>query len=88
MATLRVNRDRVRTTEPLRNAVRDAVENYFEELEGHPTSGLYRMVIEEVEAPLLETVLRYAGGNLSKAADLLGMNRGTLRKKLKQFNLE
>lgn len=88
MATLRVNRDRVRTTEPLRNAVRDAVENYFEELDGHPTSGLYRMVIEEVEAPLLEIVLRYAGGNLSKAAELLGINRGTLRKKLKQHNLE
>lgn len=79
--------ERGRTPEPLRNCVRAAVEKYFEQLEGHRTSGLYEMVIGEVEAPLLETVMRHTRGNQSQAAELLGINRGTLRKKLKTYHL-
>ena len=45
------------------------------------------MVLTEVEAPLLATVLQHTGGNQSKAAEVLGLNRGTLRKKLKEHNL-
>jgi Fis family transcriptional regulator len=86
-ATLHIERARIDPKEPLRNYVRDALETYFAELNGHHTSGLYRLVISEVEAPLLETVMRYTRGNHSKAAELLGINRGTLRKKLKEHNL-
>jgi len=74
--------------EPLRACVREALENYFEHLDGHPTSGLYRMVLSEVEAPLLAAVMRHTRGNQSKAAELLGINRGTLRKKLKQYDID
>ncbi len=87
VTTLRVDRDQVRAKEPLRNYVRDAIENYFTELDGHNTTDLYRMVISEVEVPLLEAVLRHTRGNHSKAAEVLGINRGTLRKKLKLHNL-
>jgi len=72
---------------PLRACVREAVEDYFAQLDGHTTTGLYRLVMHEVEAPLLEAVLRHTGGNQSRAADVLGLNRGTLRKKLKSHNL-
>lgn len=77
-----------RTREPLRESVRNAVTDYFTHLDGHATTGLYRMVMAEVEAPLLETVMRYTRDNQSKAAELLGINRATLRKKLKQYHLD
>nr|VFJ49784.1 MAG: Fis family transcriptional regulator, factor for inversion stimulation protein [Candidatus Kentron sp. FM]VFJ55335.1 MAG: Fis family transcriptional regulator, factor for inversion stimulation protein [Candidatus Kentron sp. FM]VFK08621.1 MAG: Fis family transcriptional regulator, factor for inversion stimulation protein [Candidatus Kentron sp. FM] len=73
---------------PLRECVRDAIDAYFSNLDGHPTSGLYRMVLDEVEAPLLESVLRQTRGNHSRAAELLGINRATLRKKLRQHQLD
>jgi len=58
-------------------------------LPARPTAacGLYDLVLAEVEAPLLEVTLTYVQGNQSKAAELLGLNRGTLRKKLKQYDL-
>jgi len=79
--------DRSRTSEPLRECVRSAMVNYFDHLDGHSTSGLHRMVLNEVEVPLLEAVLSYTGGNQTQAAEVLGINRGTLRKKLKEYNL-
>ncbi len=79
--------DQARTREPLRECVRDALEHYFAQLEGHQAGNLYEMVLSEVEQPLLETVLRHAQGNQSRAAELLGINRGTLRKKLKQYDI-
>jgi len=72
---------------PLRECVREAVDAYFADLDGHPCRGLYRMVMSEVEVPLLEAVMRHSQGNQSIAAGLLGMNRGTLRKKLKEYDL-
>lgn len=84
MAALRVEAN---AKEPLRACVRQAVENYFAQLDGHTTSGLYQMVIREVEGPLLEAVMRHTRGNQSKAAAVLGLNRGTLRKKLKRYSL-
>jgi len=74
--------------EPLGDCVREALENFFAHLDGHPASDLYRMVIGEVEKPLLETVMRHAGGNQTRASEMLGLNRGTLRKKLKQYDIE
>ena len=61
--------------------------NYFSHLDGAEVTNVYQLVLNEVEAPLLATVLQHAQGNQSKAAEILGLNRGTLRKKLKEHNL-
>src|SRR5690625_2185507 len=71
----------------LRGCVEQARENYFQNLDGQPVSDVYDMVMTEVEAPLLEIVLKYTRHNQTKAAQVLGLNRGTLRKKLKQYGL-
>jgi len=72
---------------PLRACVEDAMQGYFKQLEGHVTNDLYQMVLNEMEEPLLRSVLEYTKGNQSKASELLGINRGTLRKKLKMYGL-
>ena len=74
-------------TEPLRQHVKKALENYFAHLDGHDPVDLYDMVLEEIEIPLLEMIMSYTKGNQSKAAILLGISRGTLRKKLKQYHM-
>ena len=71
----------------LRGAVEKALNNYFAHLEGADVTDVYNLVLTEVEAPLLETVMNYVKGNQTKASELLGLNRGTLRKKLKQYDL-
>lgn len=71
----------------LRESVQLALNNYFAQLDGQPTSNLYDLVLAEVEAPMLETVMSVVRGNQTKAAEVLGLNRGTLRKKLKQYGL-
>lgn len=71
----------------LRNCVRRSITDYFNQLDGEAVSDLYQMVLAEMEIPLLEKVLEYTRGNQTKAAELLGLNRGTLRKKLKQYGL-
>lgn len=76
------------TKEPLRECVRDALDSYFIHLDGYKTAGLYQMVLAEVEHPLLETVMKYAEGNQTKAASLLGISRSTLRKKLTIYQLD
>ena len=69
--------------------VSDNLDDYFRNLNGcAPPTDLHRMVIEQVEKPLLQRVLDYSGGNQSRAADVLGINRGTLRKKLRHYSLE
>lgn len=71
----------------LREAVDDAMQRYFAHLDDGTVTDLYAMVMAEVEAPLLSAVMAHAGGNQTRAADMLGLNRGTLRKKLKQYDL-
>ncbi len=73
---------------PLRDCVATAIADYFRQLDGHASCALYQMVLQEVEVPLLQGVLTHTGGNQTQAAELLGMNRGTLRKKLKQYGLD
>ncbi|WP_447556449.1 DNA-binding transcriptional regulator Fis [Vreelandella sp. EE22] len=73
--------------QPLREAVETAMRRYFEHLDGGQATDLYAMVMAEVEAPLLACVLDHTAGNQTRAADVLGLNRGTLRKKLKQYGL-
>ncbi|GAB2728485.1 hypothetical protein GCM10027172_23430 [Halomonas garicola] len=72
---------------PLRDAVEASMRRYFEHLDGGETSDLYAMVMAEVETPLLAAVLEYTHGNQTRAAQVLGLNRGTLRKKLKHYGL-
>lgn len=72
---------------PLREHVERALENYLAHLDGHPPADLYALVMREVEEPLLRVVLRHAEGNQSRAADILGINRATLRRKLREFGL-
>ena len=75
------------SSQTLRECVKKAMSSYFQHLDGHPTGELYKMVMAEVEEPLFRSVLEYTGGNQSKASELLGINRGTLRKKLKMYGL-
>jgi Fis family transcriptional regulator len=72
---------------PLREAVEASLARYFDHLDGSSVTDLYAMVMAEVEAPLLASVLEHTQGNQTRAAEMLGLNRGTLRKKLKQYGL-
>ncbi|MFA5529983.1 MAG: DNA-binding transcriptional regulator Fis [Thiohalomonadaceae bacterium] len=72
----------------LNGHVRAALERYFADLDGHAPDNLYALLLGEVERPLLETVLAHTGGNQTRAAEVLGINRGTLRKKLQQYGLD
>jgi Fis family transcriptional regulator len=72
---------------PLRNHAERALSDYFSNLNGHKPAHLYDMVLREVEEPLFRAVLDYAAWNQSRAADILGINRGTLRKKLKDYGI-
>ena len=68
--------------------VRRAIEGYFKDLDGEKASGVYDMVINCVEKPLLESVLHRVRGNQTHAADMLGINRNTLRKKMKAHGIK
>jgi Fis family transcriptional regulator len=72
---------------PLRSLTEQALDTYFTNLNGHAPGRLYDLVMREVEEPLFRAVLDYAEGNQSRAADILGINRGTLRKKLKVYGI-
>ena len=68
--------------------VRKAVNDYFVDLDGEePLCAVYDMVMDCVEKPLLESVLHHAGGNQTRAAELLGLNRNTLRKKIQAHKI-
>ena len=71
----------------LRDAVTTAVRKYLEELDGQLSTDVYQMVLAEIEAPLLAEIMAYTRNNQTRASLMLGLNRGTLRKKLKQYNL-
>ena len=75
------------SSQTLRDSVEKALQNYFDHLDGQPVVDIYDMVLSEVEAPLLETVMKYTRDNQTKASIVLGLNRGTLRKKLKQYGM-
>ena len=86
-AALHLDELRAANAPTLREQVRSSVGNYFELLEGEQARDLYALVLAEVEAPLLAAVMQQTRGNQSKAAIVLGLNRGTLRTKLKQYGL-
>ena len=69
-------------------AVRKMMKQYFKDLDGEKCTGIYDMVVNAVEKPMLEIVMLQAQGNQTRAAELLGLNRNTLRKKLQQHGLD
>jgi Fis family transcriptional regulator len=71
----------------LEDCVRASLESYFGDLNGIEPDGIYDMLIKAVERPLFEVVMAQAGSNQSRAAEWLGLNRNTLRKKLVDHNL-
>lgn len=72
---------------PLASCARKSFEKYFKDLNGEKAADLYEMVISEVEKPLLEVVMKHAESNQCRAAEILGINRNTLRKKLLTYGL-
>lgn len=75
------------TSEPLRHHVERVVREYFLALGDESPTDLYELILKEVELPLLKVVLEKTRGNQTKCAQILGLNRGTLRKKLKCYDL-
>lgn len=73
---------------PLRMQVQAALQDYFRQLDGELPRDLYQFVLQEVERPLLEAVMAITRGNQTRAAEVLGLNRSTLRKKLRHYGLE
>lgn len=73
--------------QPLHDSVRQSLESYFKQLKDQAPNNLYDLVLAEVEVPLIEAVMEYTRNNQSKAAILLGLSRGTLRKKLKIYGM-
>lgn len=72
---------------PLHRCVESALNSYFEALDGENSCGLFDLVMAEVERPMLVSVMRHVGDNQSRAAAVLGLSRGTLRKKLMRHGL-
>ena len=68
--------------------VRKVMRQYFKDLDGEKASGIYTMVVSCVERPMLEVVMSHARGNQTRAAELLGINRNTLRKKLHEHGID
>jgi len=71
----------------IQEQVQASIQQYFDNLGGQPSNDLYNVVMIEAEQPLLRAVLKHTRGNQTRAADMLGLNRGTLRKKLKVYGL-
>lgn len=71
----------------LRQAVRDTLRNYFTNIGNEQPVDFYSILLEEIERPLLEVLINHTHYNQVKMANMLGISRGTLRKKLKQYGM-
>ena len=78
---------RERRKQPIRRSVTSAIELYLQDMNGHEVNDLYQVVLSEVEPAILDVVMNYVEGNQTEAAEMLGISRGTLRKKLKMYGL-
>ena len=76
-----------KAADQIAEAIDGALEQYFRDLDGETPSGVYDMVLARVEKPLLQAVLNRVDDNQTKAAEMLGINRNTLRKKLQTYGL-
>jgi len=75
------------STNEIADCVRRTLNRYFRDLDGETPCAIYDMVLKNVEQSMLETVLRHAEGNQTVAAEMLGINRNTLRRKLNEYEL-
>ena len=78
---------RERRKQPIRRSVTSAIELYLGDMNGHDVTDLYHVVLSEVEPAILDVVMKHVEGNQTDAAEVLGVSRGTLRKKLKLYGL-
>jgi len=76
------------TTNEIGDCVRRTLERYFKDLDGARPAPIYDMVLKNVEKPMLETILSKAEGNQTVAAEMLGITRSTLRKKIQQYRIK
>ncbi|WP_148717103.1 helix-turn-helix domain-containing protein [Chitinolyticbacter meiyuanensis] len=74
-------------SDPIAEAIAASLEQYFQDLDGEAPCAVYDMVLGRVEKPLLTLVLARVDGNQTRAAEVLGINRNTLRKKLQTYDL-
>ncbi len=74
--------------QPISDCVKDALQTYFLDMGDHEISKLHDLIISQVEKPLFEVVLEQSRGNMTKASRILGLNRGTLRTRLKKYGIE
>ena len=77
-----------RSTTELHDAVKRSLERYFKDMDGEKPTSIHDMVLRNVEKPMIELVLSQAKGNQSLAAEMLGINRNTLRKKMQQLRIK
>ena len=78
---------RERRKQPIRRSVTSAIELYLGDMDGYEVNDLYHVVLSEVEPAILDVVMNHVEGNQSQAAEMLGISRATLRKKLKLYGL-
>jgi len=72
----------------LNKFVRDVVKQYLDDMGTTPPDNLYQVILSEVERPLIQTVLEYAAGNQSRAANILGITRATLRNRIQRYQID
>jgi Fis family transcriptional regulator len=72
----------------LADCVKRSLERYFKDMDGEKPTSIYEMVLKNIEKPMIETVLGKAAGNQSLAAEMLGVTRNTLRKKMRQLRIK
>ena len=84
----RKKKDPLKSKDPLCKCVRRSLKRYFKDMNGEEPTNVYQMVISEIEKPLLEIVMEQSESNQTRASRVLGINRNTLRKKLRQYQLE
>jgi Fis family transcriptional regulator len=84
---MKITTRRERRKQPIRRSVTSAIELYLDDLSGHKVNDLYHVVLSEVEPAILGVVMEFVEGNQTQAAEMLGISRGTLRKKLRQYSL-
>jgi Fis family transcriptional regulator len=77
-----------RRAESISHCVENALNLYFEDMDGHDPSDLYELILTQIEKPMLGVVLKQTQDNITRSAEILGINRATLRKKLKKYALE
>ena len=78
---------RINGSNDIGRSVEKSLDDYFRKLDGEPPHGIYDMVINHVERAVIASVMVRAGGNQTQAADMLGMNRNTLRAKLTKYDI-